>query len=61
MMTGNIDLMVVDDQIWQNAASLFNRSIKSFDEDVASLQEWLNAQPHLPKLLGELLTHTSYL
>ncbi|KAJ3652206.1 hypothetical protein Zmor_018191 [Zophobas morio] len=50
-MTGNIDLMVVDDQIWQNAASLFNRSIKSFDEDVASLQEWLNAQPHLPKLL----------
>ncbi|XP_063903557.1 alpha-tocopherol transfer protein-like [Zophobas morio] len=39
--------------MFDRAARQFNSNLKALDEDVLGLEEWLNTQPHLPKLFDK--------
>ncbi|KAJ3646998.1 hypothetical protein Zmor_024551 [Zophobas morio] len=39
--------------MFDRAARQFNSNLKALDEDVLRLEEWLNTQPHLPKLFDK--------
>ena len=47
------------ERMFDEAAKQFNSSGKALKEDVNRLQEWLETQPHLPKMLGMLLNQFS--
>ncbi|KAJ3647003.1 hypothetical protein Zmor_024554 [Zophobas morio] len=41
------------DRMFDTVAKMFDSSGKALNEDVLRLQEWLETQPHLPKMLDE--------
>ena len=43
------------DRLFDQAAKHFNSSGKALNEDVRRLEEWLEMQTHLPKMLGKFL------
>ena len=46
-------------RMFDEVAKKFNSSGKALKEDVNRLQQWLETQTHLPKILGTFLTKFS--
>ena len=44
------------DRMFDEDAKQFNSTGKALKEDAIRLQEWLETQPHLPKILGTFLS-----
>ncbi|RZC42357.1 CRAL TRIO domain containing protein [Asbolus verrucosus] len=48
-----MDLFDVDETVWKKALELFDRTEKSFEEDVETVKEWMKTQPHLPEIMED--------
>ncbi|RZC41305.1 CRAL TRIO domain containing protein, partial [Asbolus verrucosus] len=49
-----MDLFHVDESVWKKALELFDRTEKSFEEDVETVREWMKSQPHLPEIMEDV-------
>ncbi|RZC39700.1 hypothetical protein BDFB_012916 [Asbolus verrucosus] len=49
-----MDLFHVDESVWKKALELFDRTEKSFEEDVETVKEWMKTQPHLPEIMEDV-------
>ncbi|RZC41034.1 CRAL TRIO domain containing protein [Asbolus verrucosus] len=48
-----MDLFHVDESVWKKPLELFDRTEKSFEEDVETVREWMKTQPHLPEIMED--------